>query len=382
VSTIETHIRGMGIACALGENARDALDALEQGRVRMDDVTLGFLAEPVRMRYFRIPDEAPVFEPERVERLLVSAAREAIESAELTRAEIESLPIFVGSSCFSVGRSETEYQARLRLEPRAAPALPYVGFQHAAAAIQERIGSRGDTYAFNTACTAGANALMSAQRMIRLGRHRNALVIGLEIANQTTLSGFSGLQLVADAVRPFDRRRSGIVLGESAAAVVLSSRGGASGITLAGGASNGDAFSVTTANPDGSTIAAVQRAALDQSESDVSRVRGIKSHGTASPLNDTGEAAGIARVFASPPPVCALKGYVGHTLGACGVSELVLLAGALENGFFPRTIGFEEADESLAIRPTREHVEARGGDYLLDYFGFGGNNTALVIRKA
>ena len=372
----------MGLACALGQGVDACTQALEAGVVRTVPLELEGMHDPVSMRYYRIPDAPAPFAPERFHDLLLAATLEAIETAGLSRQEVEELPLFLGSSCFSVAKSEAQYRAELRAGSPNALALPFVGFQHTTDSVMELVGCRGESYTFNTACTAAANALMIAARMLRIGRFPRALVIGVELANRTTLAGFSGLQLIADAVRPFDRRRSGIVLGEGIGAVLLSAEDRRDGVALAGGASNGDAYSVTAANPDGSSIAAVQVAALRQAGIDGAAVRGIKAHGTASPLNDTGEAAGILRLFDSPPPVCALKPYLGHTLGACGVTELVLMAAALQRGFFPGTPGCEEPDASLGVTPGREPREARPGHYLLNYFGFGGNNTSLLLHCA
>lgn len=333
------------------------------------------------MPYYRIDDGMPLFDPARFDRLVPEVAREAIDSAGLSRAELEALPLFVGSSSFSVVRSEARYQELVRRDAEAAFALSQVGFQHVAATLQDSLGCRGETFAFNTACTAAANALTSALRMLQLGWHRHALVVGVELANVTTLAGFGSLQLVADAVRPFDLRRNGIVLGEGVGAVLLSVEGDERDLRLVAGACNGDPYGVTTANPDGSTIAAVQRSVLALAGLEPGDVRGIKAHGTASPLNDTGEAAGIRSVFPITPPVCALKPYLGHTLGACGANELVLFAWALRAGFFPATPGFEVEDPALALRPEVRAVEAAPGAYLLDYFGFGGNNAALLIER-
>lgn len=356
--------------------------ALETGAANASMLLLEDLVEPLRMSYYRIPDGTTLFDPIRSDPLLLEAAREAIAAADLTRAELAALPLFLGSSAFAVGDSEARYRSSLRRKEQHSRVPPLVGLQQLANQVQQEFGCGGETYAFNTACTASANALMIAARMIRLGIHRHALVLGVELANETTLAGFSGLQLVADAVRPFDRRRNGIVLGEGVGAVVLSADPGPSGVTLVAGACNGDSFSVTAANPDGSTIAAVQAAALRQAGLEPGRIRGIKSHGTASPMNDTGEAAGILCVFPTPPPVCALKPYLGHTLGACGVNELVLMVSALEHGFFPGSAGFEEADPALGLVPERAPSEASAGHYLLNYFGFGGNNASLVLHKA
>jgi 3-oxoacyl-[acyl-carrier-protein] synthase-1 len=81
------------------------------------------------------------------------------------------------------------------------------------------------------------------------------------------------------------------------------------------------------------------------------------------------------------PPVCALKPYIGHTLGACGVTELALMGSALSAGFFPATTGFEAADPALMISPRGAAGPAPDGFYLLNYFGFGGHNTALLLEK-
>jgi 3-oxoacyl-[acyl-carrier-protein] synthase-1 len=112
-----------------------------------------------------------------------------------------------------------------------------------------------------------------------------------------------------------------------------------------------------------------------------SQILGIKAHGTGSPMNDSGEAAVIHRVFPTPPPVCALKSYLGHTLGACGVNELVLMAASLGAKVFPATPGFSEVDPALNVIPTRTTTTATDGHYLLNYFGFGGHNTVMVVEQ-
>lgn len=370
-----TYVRGVGLDCALGRDPESCVRALEQGCVNTTEVDLEGLLEPLCTSYYRIADGAELFDVERFRPTVARVARQAIERAGLPAREAAALPLFLGSSSFSFGRSEVEESARGGTNDK-----PLLGFEHVARIVQEELGCGAEVFGVNTACTASANALMIAARMLRLGRFRHALVMGVELANHTTLTGFSGLQLTATSVMPFDRRRAGIVLGEGVGAMVVSLDPGPGRVRVLAGASNGDPFSVTAANPDGSTIAAVQAAALAASGVEPARVRGIKAHGTASPMNDIGEAAGIRRAFASPPMVTALKPYLGHTLGACGVTELVLFAGALEQGFFPATPGFEEEDPELGLCPVREAREARSGAYLLNYFGFGGNNTSLVVE--
>jgi 3-oxoacyl-[acyl-carrier-protein] synthase-1 len=110
-------------------------------------------------------------------------------------------------------------------------------------------------------------------------------------------------------------------------------------------------------------------------------VTAIKTHGTASLLNDEAEAAGIRRVFTAPPPLAALKPWLGHTLGACGVNELLLFMAAADQGFLIATPGIGVGDEKLGLTLNQAPCDLPRGYYLLNYFGFGGNNTALIVSN-
>jgi 3-oxoacyl-[acyl-carrier-protein] synthase-1 len=370
----------MGLSCALGRGVEACAAALEAGRINTVEVELKGLSEPVQMPYYRIPDGSELFDPARFEALILEAAAEALRDAGLSQAELAALPVFVGSSAFTISLSESAMAASLAGGGRAL-ALPHVGFQQIAEPVR-RLGVGGEAYAFNTACTSAANALMTASRMLQLGRHPHALVLGVELANLTTLAGFSGLQLIAKELKPFDLRRGGIVLGEGIGAVLLSARSGpGKGFSLAGACSNSDTHSVTTANPDGSSIAALEAELLKSSGVEASEVLFLKSHGTASPMNDSGEAAGMRRVFNPLPPILALKPYIGHTLGACGANELVLLCAALERGFLPPAPGFETPDPLLGVTPLLKKAASKPGLSMLNFFGFGGNNAALLLRQ-
>lgn len=377
-----TYLRGVGLACALGVDAESCVDAMMRGQVRPEQVKLDGLAEPLEVAYYRIRDGAALFDPRRFERHPSAVAGAAVRQAGLTAAEIRAMPLFLGSSCFSVGLSEQEYAAALAAGSPAAIPMPHVGYDHLAGVVERSIGCRGGSFTYNTACTSSANAILGALRSLQLGRCRHALVMGVELANLTTLAGFSGLQLLAPELRPFDAKRSGIVLGEGVGAVVLSTEPGHAGsLCLRGGASNCDGFSVATANPDGESVTAVLRQTLAALRLRPDEVRGIRAHGTASPAGDAAEAAGIARVFETQPPLTVLKPFIGHTLGACGVNELALYSGALERGLLPATLGFETPDPDIKLQPLTRATPALPGVYLLNHFGFGGSNTVLALEK-
>src|SRR5690242_7107372 len=257
--------------------------------------------------------------------------------------------------------------------------MPYCGYGDLAELARRAVGSEGPVFIYNTACTASANALLGAARALSLGRHRHALVVGAELANRTTLAGFSGMQLLAEQLRPFAAERSGMVLGEGVGAVLLSAQPGDGEYLLHGGANNSDTFSVTAANPDGASVAAALQQALDATGT--REVRGIRVHGTASGAGDTAEALGLCKVFGEMPPLSALKPYLGHTLGACGVNELVLYQGALQRGWLPASADAGTPDPGLGVQALTRKTEARSGRYLLNHFGFGGNNTVLVLER-
>lgn len=371
-------IRSVALASALGPDLAAALPGLRRGAINTVSVEIDQLSERLCFPYYRIPDDAALFSYARLEAWMRRVADAALEAAGLDRAERAALPLLLGSTSFQVALAEERYQDLLRENPTSTEALPLAGHGRVTEELAQALGTGPQTWAFNTACTAGANALLAGLRFIAAGRFRHVLVLGAETANLTTLAGFAGLQLLAPELRPFDRRRAGIVLGESVAAVVLSAEG--RGPRLLEGASNSDPFSIATANPDGTAIAQVLHRALANAGVKAADIVAVKAHATGSALNDEGEAAALCAVLPKRPPLMALKSYLGHSLGACGVSELALLYGALTEGFLPGTPTFREADPALGWEPLRSPVPAPDGHYLLNAFGFGGSNTALVLR--
>lgn len=372
-------IRGAGLSCALGLDASSCVDRLLAGTGTPEQVRVEGLAEPVDVAYFRIPDGAPLFDPRRFERLLPAVVQTALRDSGLSAAERRALPVFLGSSCFSIGLAESRYAAALADGAAGAFPMPHCGYGYLTDLVCRAAGAEGPVFIYNTACTASANALLGATRALGLGRYPHALVVGAELANRTTLAGFSGLQLLTDRQRPFAAERSGIVLGEGIGAVLLSAQARDGECRLRGGANNSDAFSVTTANPDGMSVATVLQQALDATG--VQEVRGIRVHGTASSAGDTAEALGLRKVFPRMPPLSALKPCLGHTLGACGVNELVLYQGALQRGLLPAPEDMGTPDAGLGIQLLARPAQAVSGSYLLNHFGFGGNNTVLVLEQ-
>jgi 3-oxoacyl-[acyl-carrier-protein] synthase-1 len=139
---------------------------------------------------------------------------------------------------------------------------------------------------------------------------------------------------------------------------------------------------MVAASTDGSSIARALEQALADAGLDPGAITAVKVHGTANPANDDAEAAGLRRVFSIVPPACALKPFLGHTLGASGLTELILFYRAIEQGFVAATpgIGADPAVCGVALNQVERSV-ARG-NFMVNTFGFGGNNTSLIVARA
>ena len=291
------------------------------------------------------------------------------------------MALCVGSSSFDISVSESLYREE-RSRGREALPLRSSSIANLAESVRARFDLRGEDYSFNTACTASANGVEYAARMIEAGAVDHALVLGVELVNDITALGLLGLGLLSrSTMKPFDARRDGLVLGEACAALVLGP-GDADAFHWMGGANLCDTSSMVAATLDGSTVAAVMQRALADAGLGPGAITAVKAHATASPGNDDAETAGLRRTFAPVPPVCALKPFIGHTLGASGLAELILFYRALERGFLVATPGLaaEAGPTGVALNQSEQPVAS--GSFLLNSFGFGGSNTSLVIGRS
>ena len=250
--------------------------------------------------------------------------------------------------------------------------------------LTHRFGLNAFSLTYNTACTSSANAVIDAATMLESGVIDYALVIGFEMFAPISFEGFVAMQLLSgNAIAPFDKERSGINLGEAISAVVMSRDDIAtSSWSYCGGSSACETYSVTGAKPDGSGISEVIKKALNDAEVTTEDLTAVKAHGTASALNDEAEINGMKKIFKSRPDFFSLKPYIGHTLGSCGASELLLVMECVDAGFIPPTPNFKNVDEALVWSPLVEKKSCSDGHFMLNYFGFGGNNTSLIIKKA
>jgi 3-oxoacyl-(acyl-carrier-protein) synthase len=172
-------------------------------------------------------------------------------------------------------------------------------------------------------------------------------------------------------------------MGEACGAVILDrQRKTEQDFHYLGGSTLCDNFNVTTHAETGDVIAAVIRQAMQSAGIDGDQVDAVKAHATGSDANDRTECNGMKQVFGDRmPPVTGLKPFIGHTVGASGVVELILFTESVKRGFVPATPGFAVPDEELTVTPLIEPLPVKDGIFMLNYFGFGGNCTSLIVSN-
>ncbi|HYM48649.1 MAG TPA: beta-ketoacyl synthase N-terminal-like domain-containing protein [Burkholderiaceae bacterium] len=367
-------IRGYGIVSAFGAGSAPLVSGLRRGVAEPSTLSSAPVPSVNGSRVSALPPGLFRFDADGVLDVVLVAAREALERAGV-RAPLGNCALTCGVNSLALAEHDyLRYRDMTSGERRPTPPPGDL-----AQRLAHALGATGPVLTFSTACSSSANALLHARDLILRGDVPRALVIGVESLAMITLSGFHSLMMLdPGGCRPFDAQRSGLQLGEGAAALLLERDG--EGARVLGGANFCDTHHMTSASPDGAGMARAMRAALDDANITPDAVVAIKAHATASRDNDAAEAAALHTVFgATPPPITALKRYVGHTMSACGAIETAALLAALDAGFVPAAAGFSTVDPELSCAPLTQSQSAARGNYLLNYFGFGGNYASLVI---
>jgi 3-oxoacyl-[acyl-carrier-protein] synthase II len=244
---------------------------------------------------------------------------------------------------------------------------------------------------YTSACVSGSTAVADAAALIRAGRLERVVVAGGYLVEPDQFALFdAGRALATDgAVRPFSQGRTGLLLGDAVAAVVLESTalaGRCMRARIAGWGRAGDAYHPVQPHPEGRGMARAIGAALDRAGIDASALGYINAHGTGTPFSDAAEAAALHRALgpdAARVPVSSTKATHGHALEASALIELVTTVLAMQAGKLPVNAGFLEPDEACPLNVITAGPLAMAGEYALSVNGaFGGANTALVVRAA
>jgi 3-oxoacyl-[acyl-carrier-protein] synthase II len=243
-----------------------------------------------------------------------------------------------------------------------------------------------------SACAAGGLAIAHAASLIERGAATMVLCGGADsMVNPFGLGGMTRLgapspRNEADACRPFDRRRDGLVIGEGAAMFVLESeeravrRGARPLARVLGYGSTQDAYRVTAPRPDGAAALRAMQLALARAKLAPCAIGYINAHGTGTPLNDVAEAHAIRAVFGDVP-VSSIKGAIGHLMAASGAIEAAACLLPFERGLLPGTANHRDDDPLCEVDVVKAARAATPDAVLSNSFGFGGQNVSLILGR-
>lgn len=337
----------------------------------------GEIKKLTRIRdWARIPDC-------RATRLLVSAADDLRAQVAGLAADPARVAVVVGTAIGGVEEGEKALagdpqRRRLRGALYDSPAHN----------LARWMGARGPVITVSTACASGATAIGLGADMLRQGLVDEVVAGGYDVLCRFVMRGFDALRaLTRDEIRPFDRRRSGLLLGEGAGLVLLRREADAPRRrlgTLLGYGSASDAAHISAPDPLGRGLERSVRAAMGEARIEPGDVDFISAHGTATTLNDRIETAVLKRVLgtrAPAIPVNSIKPTMGHTMGAASVLEAIMCLLASRHGQIPPTLNLEEPDPECDLDYVPANARAaRPRVSLSTSLGFGGCNAALVLE--
>ena len=426
---MDIQIAGYGIICAIGNDAQSVLRSLQEGRTGIGP-----------MRYLQSSHkELPVGEVklsnEEMRRMLgqdekaiisrtvlmgAIAIRQALQHAQCSMVNgqwsMKGKRVVVINGTTVGGMDVTEqYLLRMKEEDDLLPLLEKHDCGNSTRKMADLAGLQdAEVCTISTACSSAVNAIILGSEMLKTGEADIVIAGGTEALSLFHLNGFNALMILDKAqCRPFDKTRAGLNLGEGAAFVVLKAPsplplGGSAAVSLKretlaamkhspkGGAGRGpfirgygnrcDAFHQTASSENGEGAYLAMTDALQMAGLKPQDIHYINAHGTGTPNNDASESAAIRRVFGENiPPVSSTKGFTGHTTSASGSIETVISILALLNGFVPANLGWKEQDESCIAPIGNEELKMKNEEFatarnvLCNSFGFGGNDSALII---
>ena len=384
-----------GIVSPLGFGLDETRESLRTGRDCITPVSR-FSVEQTRCKTAgQIPD-GPLISPRpnmrhperlhRVAHMMIWALEEALAQDPNFRPELT----VVGTTSGGMTFGEDYYRSlhHHQNDRRAASWIANYPPQKPIIDAQNALGLTSPCQVIANACASGTNAIGHAFECIRAGRYQRVLTGGYDAISELVFVGFDSLQAATpEKCRPFDRARSGLVLGEGAAILALENleaaraRGATILAEIIGYGISTDNHHLTQPNPSGIGPRQAMERALSSAHLPAEAIDYVNAHGTATPFNDSSEGKAIAELFGRVP-VSSTKGMMGHSLGAAGAIEAVISLIALQDQFLPPNINFHTADPDIALNVVAN--EARPSNVrtvLSNSFGFGGTNASVILQK-
>ena len=403
-------ITGLGAITPIGNTVPEFWSGVKEGKVGIGEITQFDTTDykvkiAAEVKGFVVKERMDFKASKRMEtfsQYAVVAAKEACEDAgfDIENEDPYRCGVIIGSGIGSLQQVEKQYATILEKGPgRVAPLMvPMMISNMAAGNVSIQLGLKGKCTNVVTACATGTNCIGDAFRAIQYDDADVMFAGGTEscicptgVAGFTALTALTTSEDPARASIPFDKDRSGFVLGEGAGVVVLEelehakARGAKIYAEVVGYGATGDAFHITSPAEDGSGAAKAMELAMKEAKVAPSEVQYINAHGTSTHHNDLFETYAIKKAFgdaAKDVVINSTKSMIGHLLGAAGAVECIVTAKAIQDGFIHQTMGTKEADPECDLNyaigaPVEKEIKYAMSNSL----GFGGHNATILLKK-
>ena len=404
-------ITGIGAITPIGKNVKETWQGILDQKCGIDNITL-FDTSTFKTKFagevknYNSQDYFDLKQSKRLDRssqFAIIASKEAFEDSGINaeNTDFNRIGVFVSSgiaglttiqeqcfTCFEKGHN--------RISPMF---IPMTIANMPAGNIAIELGAKGESISIVSACASSTHAIGEAFRNIRDGFEDVIIAGGTEASIcEIGIAGFENMKALTNettdknrASIPFDKQRSGFVMGEGAGILILEElehaqkRGAKIYAEVVGYGATSDAYHITSPSPDGDGASRAMVRAMESANIKPEDVDYINAHGTSTHLNDLCETMAIKKAFgesANKVMVSSTKGNIGHLLGAAGGVEAIFCTKALETGKVPPTIKKKKKDEDcdLDIVPN----EVRDADLKLvmsNSLGFGGHNASIILKK-
>lgn len=403
-------ITGMGAITPIGTNVEEFWKNSKIGVNGIDNITLfdteGFKVKlAAEVKNFNVEDYLDKREAKRYDRFCqfaMIAAEEAVKSSDIDLESIdkERFGVVIGTGIGGFDTLEREHKNLLTKGPRRVSpmVIPMIIGNMASGNVAIKYGAKGPCLDVVTACATGSNSIGEAFRNLKHGYMDVALAGGCEGSiTPLSVAGFTSLTALNTGIDkdrasiPFDKERSGFVMGEGAGVLLLETlehaekRGAKILGEITGYGSTCDAYHMTSPSVDGEGAKRSMEMALREGGIEKSLVGYINAHGTSTAYNDKFETLAIKNLFEKDAyniPVSSTKSMTGHLLGAAGAVESIVCIKALEEGFIPATLNLRVKDEECDLDYVSNEGRKKDIKYALsNSLGFGGHNATLLFKK-
>lgn len=401
-------VTGLGAVTPIGNNVDDFWTSVKAGKIGFDHITKFDTTDykchiAAELKDFNPQDFMDRKAAKRMEpfsQYAVAAAKQAIDDSGL---DIENEDPYmvgcaIGSGIGSLQAMERETQKLYEKGPnRVNPLLvPLMICNMAAGNVSIQFGLKGKSINDVTACATGTNTIGEAYRSIQYGEADVMVAGGTEgsvcpigIAGFTALTALSTVDDPAKCSLPFDKNRSGFVMGEGAGVVILEelehakARGAKIYAEVVGYGCSSDAYHITSPQEDGAGAARAMTNAMRDAGVTPADVKYINAHGTGTHHNDLFETRAIKLAFgdeAANLKINSTKSMIGHLLGAAGAVEFITCVKEIQDGFIHKTVGYETPDEEIDLNYCKDSYEEPVEYALSNSLGFGGHNASILLK--